>query len=337
MTGGGGRTIGRRLLTRPEASIVVVTAVTVLYFALTTDRFAGHANFVTLLPFFAPFAILAAGEVLLMVSGEIDLSIGSVTLFAPFMVHELDHAGLPLLACVLLALACCAAVGLVNGLVTQVAGVTSFITTLGTLLALGGLTLVISHAAPVAMPGASVVTDAAGNPSVGTFARVFGAGTYSELLWALAIVAGVQLTLSATRWGRHAVAVGGNRLAAAELGIAVDRVVVRNFVLCSVLAGFAGILEAVRTSTVTPDTAGASETMFRALAAVVIGGTLLAGGTGTAVGALVGALFLGVLRDGLTLKGVDAEYLDLILGLAILLAMVIGVRVSRLRTGALRG
>jgi len=154
---------------------------------------------------------------------------------------------------------------------------------------------------------------------------------------ARAIAAAWNMVLSATRGARHAVGLGGNRLAAAELGIDVDRVVIRNFVLCSVLAGFVGILEAVRTSTVTPDTAGASETMFRALAAVVIGGTLLAGGTGTAIGALFGAIFLGVLRDGLTLKGVDAEYLDLILGLAILLAMAIGVRVSRLRTGGLRG
>ena len=78
----------------------------------------------------------------------------------------------------------------------------------------------------------------------------------------------------------------------------------------------------MRASSVTPDTAGASETMFRAVSAAVIGGTLLAGGEGTAIGALFGALFLGVLRDGLTLQGVNADYLDFILGVAILLAMV---------------
>jgi simple sugar transport system permease protein len=336
MTAAPGRELGRRLLTRPEASIVVVTVLTIAYFAITTDRFAGHANFLTLLPFFAPFAILAVGEVMLMISGEIDLSIGSVTLFAPFMVHAFDAAGTPLLVSLGLALVCCAVVGLINGLFVEVVGVSSFVTTLGTLLALGGLTLVISDSTPVAMPGAEVVTTATGGTSTSTFAKVFGAGVYAELLWALAIVGGVQLLLSATRWGRYTVAVGGNRLAAAELGIDVRRTVIRNFILCSVLAGFAGILEAVRTSTVTPDTAGASETMFRALAAAVIGGTLLVGGTGTAVGALVGAIFLGVLRDGLTLKGVDAEYLDLILGLAILLAMAVSTRVALQRTGRVR-
>ena len=91
-------------------------------------------------------------------------------------------------------------------------------------------------------------------------------------------------------------------------------VVIRNFVVCSVLAGFVGILEANRASSVTPDTAGAAETMFRAVSAAVIGGTLLAGGQGTAIGALFGALFLGILRDGLTLEGVNADYLDFILG-----------------------
>ena len=81
----------------------------------------------------------------------------------------------------------------------------------------------------------------------------------------------------------------------------------------------------------TPDTAGASESMFRAVSAAVIGGTLLAGGEGTAIGALFGALFLGILRDGLTLAGVDADYLDFILGLAILIAMMINIDIGRVR------
>jgi simple sugar transport system permease protein len=110
--------------------------------------------------------------------------------------------------------------------------------------------------------------------------------------------------------------------------------VIRNFIVCSVFAGLVGVLEAVRATSVTPDTAGASETMFRAVSAAVIGGTLLLGGEGTAIGALIGALFLGVLRDGLTLEGVNADYLDFILGLAILFAMVINVYVGRVRKGS---
>ena len=83
----------RRFLTLREGSIVVVTILAAIYFAIKTDHFATHANFVTLLPYFAPFAILAVGEVMLMVAGEIDLSIGSVYLFAPFMFYEFNQAG----------------------------------------------------------------------------------------------------------------------------------------------------------------------------------------------------------------------------------------------------
>jgi simple sugar transport system permease protein len=338
-----------RFLTLREGSIIVVTVIVAVYFTIVNDRFFTHANFITLLPYFAPFAILAAGEVLLMVAGEIDLSIGSVYLFAPFMFYEFNQWGFALVPCLILALLCCLVVGLINGIFTEVIGVSSFITTLGMLLGLGGLTLVISHAAPVAMPGAEVTTKTVNVTHVingqtvvlqekvneiGTFAKIFGGGTYSELIWALIIVGLVQVILSLTRWGMYTIAVGGNKHGAAEAGIRVRAVVMRNFVICSLFAGLVGILEAVRASSVTPDTSGAAETMFRAVSAAVIGGTLLAGGEGTAIGALFGALFLGILRDGLTLQGVNADYLDFILGAAILIAMVINVYVGRVRKGS---
>jgi simple sugar transport system permease protein len=342
----GARELARRFLTLREGSIVVVTIIAALYFAVKTNSFFTHANFITLLPYFAPFAILAVGEVMLMVAGEIDLSIGSVYLFAPFMFYEFNNAGLPLIPCLILALACCGVIGIINGIFTEIIGVTSFITTLGMLLGVGGLTLIISHAAPVAMPGAEVtskvetVTKVVNGQKiqlqehvnhVGTFAKIFGAGTYSELIWALIIVAGVQVLLSLTRWGVYTVAVGGNKLGAAEAGINVRLVVIRNFILCSLLAGLVGIFEAVRASSVQPDTAGASETMFRAVSAAVIGGTALAGGSGTVVGAFIGACVLGILRDGFTLQGISAFTFDLILGLAILVAMCLDIYVKRVR------
>src|SRR3954463_1962344 len=345
----GAREMLRRFLTLREGSIIVVTILAALYFSLKSDHFFSHANFVTLLPYFAPYAILAVGEVMLMVAAEIDLSIGSVYLFAPFMFYEFNQAGAGLVLCLILALLTCMVVGLINGVITEVFGVSSFITTLGMLLGLGGLTLIISHAAPVAMPGAEVtshtvnVTHVVNGQKitlpeqvneVGTFAKIFGAGTYSEFIWALLAVGAIQVLLSLTRWGMYTVAVGGNKHGAAEAGVKVRAVVIRNFVVCSFLAGFVGILEANRASSVQPDTAGASETMFRAVSAAVIGGTLLAGGEGTAIGALFGALFLGILRDGLTLEGVNADYLDFILGVGIIVAMIINVYVGRVRRGS---
>jgi simple sugar transport system permease protein len=317
----------KRFLTLREGSVIVIAVLTIVYFSITADHFATSANFKTLLPYFAPFAILAAGEVFLMINGEIDLSIGAVYLAAPFIFYEINNGGVPLIASLILAMLACMLIGLINGIFTAVVGINSFITTLGMLFALSGFTLVISHAQPVDTPGTDVA-------KVTTFAKIFGAGTYSELIWALVIVAVLQIVLSLTRWGIYTVAVGGNRLGAGEAGIKVRLVIIRNFVLCSTCAGLVGVLEAVRTSSVQPDPSGANEVLFDGISAAVIGGTLLLGGSGTVVGALIGALFLGALRDGLIIKGVNADYLDLYLGLAIIIAMAANTYVGRVRKGS---
>jgi simple sugar transport system permease protein len=324
--------LGRRLLTLREGSVIVITIVVAAYFAVTTDAFLTVENFKTLLPYFAPFAILAAGEVFLMINGEIDLSIGAVYLFAPFLFYEIVNWGLPLLPALALAMIGCMIVGLINGVFTAVVGINSFVTTLGMLLALEGFTLIISDAQPVAMPGTTVTGE------MSTFASVFGGGTYSELIWALGIVLVLQLVLTFTRWGIYTVAVGGNRHGAAEAGISVRLVMIRNFIMCSMCAGIVGVLEAVRTTSVQPDPAGANSVLFDGISAAVIGGTLLAGGSGTVVGGLIGALLLGILNDGLIIKGVNADYLSFYLGLAIIFAMAANTYVGRVRTkGAASG
>src|SRR3954467_5724605 len=207
----GARELLRRFLTLREGSIIVVTILAAVYFSLKTEHFFSHANFVTLLPYFAPFAILAVGEVMLMVAAEIDLSIGSAYLFCPFMFYEFNRAGAGLVLCLILSLLTCCVVGLINGVITEIFGVSSFITTLGMLLGLGGLTLIISHAAPVAMPGAGGTRKTATVPQFakgkktgrpgrvnkgGGFPRFLGGGTYSEFIWALLAVGFVQVVLS---------------------------------------------------------------------------------------------------------------------------------------------
>ncbi len=238
--------------------------------------------------------------------------------------------GLPLIPALIIALLTAMVIGGVNGFFISFIGISSFVATLGMLFVLDGITLVMSHATPVSTPGTSVT-------KVGTFAQIFGAGTYAEFIWAIGIVVVLQLVLSFTRWGIYTVSVGGNRLGSAEAGIRVRLVLTRNLVLCAACAGFVGILEAVRVTTATPDPSASNDILFQAISAAVIGGTLLRGGSGTVVGALIGALFLGILHDGLILKGVNANYLDLYLGLAILLAMTINTYVARVRTGSGRG
>ena len=321
----------KRFLIAREGSIVVVTVLLTVYFILTlSSAFTSSANIQALFPYFAPYAILAVGEVFLMINGEIDLSIGGVYLFAPYLYYELANGHVPLLIAVLISIAACTLVGVVNGLITMVVGISSFITTLGTLFTLEGFTLIISHAQQVTAPGSQLAGSATSN-SLSSFASIFGAGTYSELIWAVIIVAIMHVVLVRTRWGVHTIAVGSNRNAAAEAGVRVRLVVIRNFMVCSTFAGIVGILESIRTSSITPDPSGAGVLTLSAIACAVIGGTLLIGGAGTVAGALVGALFLGVLQDGLAIKGVNANYLDFYLGLAILLAMAINTYVGRVR------
>src|SRR5918995_3635599 len=120
-TGGWG--LLKRFLTLREGSVIVITIIAAIYFAATSDRFATGDNFKSLLPYFAPVAILAAGEVYLMINGEIDLSIGAVYLFAPFMFYEFHNGGLPLLVALAFAMVTCMVVGLINGIFTAVVGI----------------------------------------------------------------------------------------------------------------------------------------------------------------------------------------------------------------------
>ena len=237
--------LGKRFLTLREGSIIVVTLITFVYFATSTDRFLTGASFKALLPYFAPFAILAAGEVFVMINGEIDLSIGAVYLFTPFVFYKLSTrtSASPLRP------------GADPGAARRDAG-----RPVQRRCGLGRRDLVVRRhardAVHVRRPDADhLPRDAGHHPrarrvvKVGTFAQVFGGGTYSELFWAIGIVLVLQIVLSFTRWGIYTVAVGGNRLGAAEAGVRRKLVLIRNFVLCATLAGFVGILEAVRAAT----------------------------------------------------------------------------------------
>jgi simple sugar transport system permease protein len=344
----GWRQVGNRLIALREGSIIVVTIIVAVYFSVNTSTFFTGSNFETVLPYFAPLAIFAAGEVFVMILGEIDLSIGAMYMFAPIVFYKLDTAGLGLVPSLILALLVCMAVGAINGVFVAVVGVNSFVTTLGMLFSFEGLSLILSHGTPVATPGAQVhsttviahhvvnghaITLPEKVNHIGTFAKIFGGGVYSELIWAAAIVGILQVALTFTRWGLYTVAIGSNKLGAAEAGVRVKLVVVRNFVLCALTAGLIGVFEAVRSQTIQPDPAGPNELLLYAIAAAVIGGTLLSGGSGTVVGAFIGALFLGILKDGLILQGVNANYLLFYSGLAIIVAMTANVFVGRARRG----
>src|SRR5579864_8716004 len=317
------RGLARRLhgfLLRPEASVIVVSAALVLYFEIANRNFITNDNLQTLSQFVAAPVIIACGEIMLLICREIDLSVGQVFALAPFVMGFAHTAGLPSVAAILVALAVSALIGLAIGLVTIRLSVPSFITTLGAFFLINGITLTISRGFPANVP-------------VGTsLAGFMGAWGYSEIVWAFAIVAVMHVVLRHTRWGLHTVATGGNIIAAAEAGIRIDRIKIGNFVLTSTLGGFTGLLEAFRVGSADP-LAGGSNIMFLGVASGVIGGTAIAGGAGTIIGGLVGGIMLGVMQDGFTLQGINAFTFDIIIGAAILIAMIANIHLARLRGG----
>ncbi|MGC8525854.1 ABC transporter permease [Acidiphilium sp.] len=314
---------GSRLFALREASILVVAILLFAYFAISNDNFLSGANLQTLSQFIAPAAIIACGEIMLLICGEIDLSVGQVFALAPFIMAFSVKAGLGLFVGIALALLVSAVVGLINGGITVLLRVPSFVTTLGTLFLINGFTLTISRGYPVNTPGGTAI------------ANIFGAAGYSEFLWALLIVVIMHMVLRHRRWGLHTIAVGGNLTGATEAGINAARIKVGNFVLTSVLGGITGLLEAFRIGSTDP-LAGGTNVMFLAVASGVIGGTSLAGGSGTIIGGLLGATVLGVLQDGFTLAGINAFTFDMIIGAAILIAMVANIRVQGMRKGGRR-
>lgn len=308
-----------------EASILLVALLLIAWFETANPDFLlTGASLENLSQFIAPAAIIACGEIMLMICGEIDLSAGMVFALAPFIMHFADEAGLPVIVALLAGLFAAGLVGAVNGVVTVVLRVPSFVTTLGTLFLVNGITLTISHGTPVTPPGGEA------------FAQVMGAWGYSEILWALLVVAVLHVVLRHTRWGLHTIATGANETGAREAGIHVTRLKVGNFILTAVLAGFTGCLEAFRIGSIDPQ-AGGNQIMFLAVAAGVIGGTPLAGGSGTIVGGLIGAVVLGVLNDGFTLIGINAFTFNIILGAAILVAMLFNIHVTRFARQGGRG
>ena len=316
---GFGRRVAGALIRRREASILLVLVGLVVYFSLRTDAFFGTDNARVIAEFSAPIAIIAAGQVMLLICGEIDLSVGMVYAFSSWIFYfGVTDWGLPIWLAVIAGLLSGSVVGLVNGIITVGVGVPSFITTLGMAYFLNGLTLNISGAFPVETPGGE------------TFFRIFGGSPYVTVYWALGVIVVMTILLARTRWGLHTVATGGNLLGASESGVNVKKVKVGNFVLCSMLGALAGILESVRIDTIQA-LQGGFPIMFYAVAAAVIGGTSLFGGSGTIIGAALGVLVLAVLNLGFTLQGISAYTFDLVLGLAIIASMALNVTVERIR------
>jgi simple sugar transport system permease protein len=316
-------------LDKPELAGIVMLVVLIVLFEITSNGvFLSYNNMQGVLGLLPEVALVAIGVTILMIAGEFDLSVGSAFALAPMVMAISMVAGMPFLPAVLLGLLAAMAVGFVNGFITLRFAIPSFITTLGMLFVARSITVVISGGFPPLLP--------ADVPAY-VFTQFVGLIRLSMFWFAgIAVILGVLLSL--TNFGNWIKATGGQIDAANALGIPTASVKMFCFVLCSLLAGFAGIIQVLRLGSPLPSLGEGLE--LQAVAAAVIGGTSLFGGVGTVLGAIVGALLIRVIDNGLVLSRVDANWFKFAIGSLLVFAVIANTwlrrksRSIKLETGA---
>ncbi|TXS40495.1 transporter [Streptomyces sp. uw30] len=308
-TGAGGATNGLRRLLLDNGALTALIVLVIAMSALSGD-FLDPDNLLNVGVQAAVTAVLAFGVTFVIVSAGIDLSVGSVAaLSATVLAWTATSHGVPVVIAVLLAVATGIAAGLVNGFLIAYGKLPPFIATLAMLSVARGLSLVISEGSPIAFPD-----------SVSHLGDTLGGWLPVPVLVMIVMGLIAAFVLGRTYIGRSMYAIGGNEEAARLSGLRVKKQKLAIYALSGVFAAVAGVVLASRLSSAQPQAADGYE--LDAIAAVVIGGASLAGGTGKASGTLIGALILAVLRNGLNLLNVSAFWQQVVIGVVIALAVL---------------
>ncbi|RUX22026.1 ABC transporter permease [Mesorhizobium sp. M2A.F.Ca.ET.037.01.1.1] len=319
-----------------EASIAVVAIVLVIYFQLGSDGgFLSPSFMSVVLRDTGRLGLIATAEVMLMITGEIDLSLSAIFSIAPYTMALLSVTyGVPLAVGAVIGVLIGILVGAINGIVTVRFKVPSLITTVGTLFFLQGVVVSIYNSqpivAPVEQPFNAIFGQSLYQPTDALLSW-HSVTAFTPFLWALLVVLVLALVLNRTTFGLHTIATGSNIIGAREIGVRTDRMKIYNFMIAGGCAAFAGIINTAQFTSADPQ-AGSPFLTLQAIAAAVIGGTSLLGGSGTVIGALIGAFVVASLNNGLVMIGAQATVSDIYLGAAIIAAMILSIQVDRLRT-----
>jgi simple sugar transport system permease protein len=309
------------LLRRPELGAAAGALLTWAFFAAVAGApFRSLDGTAAYLNAAAPLGILAVAVALLMIAGEFDLSVGSVIGAASMLLMLLTvEAGWPLWPAIAATALFSGLVGLGNGWIVVRTGLPSFIVTLASLFALRGLAIAVTRA----LTGRTQIGGLQEVPGYDSahllFATAIGPFRVS-ILWWLGLAGLATWVLLRTRAGNWIFAAGGGPEAARNLGVPVSRVKVALFVATALAACLVAVIQAVQFTGA--DALRGEMQEFRAIIAAVIGGTLLTGGYGSAVGAVFGALIFGMVRQGIVITGVDADWFQVVLGVMLLAAVL---------------
>ncbi|WP_249316790.1 ribose ABC transporter permease [Bacillus sp. FJAT-50079] len=293
-----------------EFGIIIALIVLCAVLTVLNDRFLTSVNILNILRQISIIGILAIGMTFVVITAGIDLSVGSVLAFTGVVAASFG-TGQNILLSIVLGLIAGAILGFINGTAVARWKIAPFIVTLGMMTAARGLTYIYSDGKPVS--------------GLSSEFMAIGQGSFIGIPIPVWILLGVflisQFILNQTRIGRYIYAVGGNQKAATFSGINVVRVKAFVYTFSGLLCGLAGIVLTARVSAGLPQAGAAYE--LDAIAAVVIGGTSLAGGRGKLWGTVIGVLIIGVLSNGLDLMGVSSYYQQIIKGIIIVLAVLL--------------
>ena len=310
---------------RPELSPLLVLVLAVVVFGLLNERFLSPANLSLVLQQVAIVAALAVGQTLIILTAGIDLSVGAVMILATVLVgHLVFERGLPGWLALVLGVLVGTAAGLLNGVLVTRVRLPPFIVTLGTLNIFTALALLISRGASVSGDDLGSLVTATGNSfPVGPFRITTG------VIFVLVLYAVVGFALKQTAWGRHVYAVGDDAEASRLAGISVNRLLLSVYTVAGLIFGLTAWVLIGRAGSASPNLA--AEANLDSITAVVIGGTSLFGGRGGVIGTLLGAIIVGVFRNGLSLAGVDVLFQTLVVGVLVIAAVAVDQWIRKVR------
>jgi simple sugar transport system permease protein len=321
------RRLGRRkpllqsFLAVPELPPGIGLVAVVLFFSLQTGNFWSPQTMTAISTIASTIAIVSVGVTMLMISGDFDLSVGQNFAFTPIVWAILFVSnGLNEWLALVVALVCGACVGVVNGLVTTVFGIPSFIATLGMFFVLEGLNnlLISGHQLIMFDPSAAMAT---------LGGRIGTTPFYMPVIWMFVIAAAFAFALAYLRYGNWTLATGGKVGPAKAMGVPTRTVKRWNFILCALFAGLAGCMQFAYIKGVTQGQGQNYELL--AITSAVLGGTSLFGGSGTIWGSVIGAFLLATIQIGLVLIGVPGSFYVTFIGVMLVIVVIANVRLGR--------
>ena len=303
--------IWKSLKKNNSVRLFLVLVVFIVFMCIVSPPFRSVSNIISVVRLFTPIAIAGIGVTIIIITGGIDLSLGSLYGLAGVVAAYCLSIGMPTFPALISAILAASAFGFFNGLCVVKINLPPFIATLATMSIARSVCLIITQGFPISRLSAAFLFIGQGH--------LFGIPFQIWIMLMIAIIFWVFLNLTVT--GRRIYAIGGNEEAARISGVNTGRVKILAYILCSTLAGVAGIVTASRLGVGQPTSGMGFE--LDAIAAVAIGGVSMSGGYGRISGTLIGAAIMGLIRNSLVLLAIDAYYQQLIIGLVILTAVSI--------------